>query len=579
MELSKGQGRGGRGKRRGPPTARIVAFLGVAVAAFPVVQCVRDDEDERRRTSDVRVRLSDPSQRERGKEFAQSLCIACHIVPEPDILPKAEWRVVLSYMGFFLGQELGRGEDNRHFKEYQRSDLLSPDAQRDEIEFILEDLGNRHAFLTALGLAPETPTVSDDLWEAIRAYYEGAAPSVPLPARQEEMRGVVPFFVSKPNRYIASPNTTLVHIDERAHELYIGEMGVRKRRRPRVTVFSSDGVKKRELLLRRAPISATVTDEGLYLSLIGDFFPRPRVLRPARILFYERDGRNDPQEALTNLPRLANSAFADLNDDGLLDAVTCAHGHGLLEVGDVSWYPGTESGFGVAQPLIEYAGCVRVDLRDMDGDGRLDVLALMAGGREGLQLLVNQGGGRFIRRTILTKHPAFGFVYFEPVDFDGDGDLDVLTVNGDNQDGDIQNRVRRYHGLRIYLNDGTGELSEKFFFYLHGAVMARARDFDGDGDLEVAAISSYPRSGKDGPVSFVYLQNEGDLRFTPWTHEANVSGRWMVMDAGDLDGDDDIDIVLGGFAEPVGLVGEVLEKTLEEGSPTFLILENTHAGR
>jgi hypothetical protein len=352
-------------------------------------------------------------------------------------------------------------------------------------------------------------------------------------------------------------------------------MGVQNARGPAVAIFSPDGEIKRNMILRGAPISVSVVDGGFFLSLIGSFFPNLRDLRPARIVYYDQDASVVPSVKLNALPRLANSAVADLNGDSLLDIVTCEHGHGLLELGAVSWYPGTPAGFGVAQPLLDYPGCVRVDLQDMNGDGRLDVVALMAGGREGLQLLINQGNGKFDGRAILTKHPAFGFVYSELADFDGDGDLDVLTVNGDNQDGDMQNRARRYHGLRIHLNDGTGELSEAFFFHLHGAVMARARDFDGDGDLDVAAISSYPRSGDGSPVSFVYLQNEGDLEFTPWTHAANDAGRWMVMDAGDLDGDGDVDIVLGGFSDPVGLVGEIARETMKGESPAFLILENT----
>jgi len=83
-----------------------IAILGVAATVFVAMQIIDNDEEKRHRNSSVQVRLGDPSQMERGKELAEGLCKRCHLVPKPDILPKSEWRVVLSYMGFFLGQEL-----------------------------------------------------------------------------------------------------------------------------------------------------------------------------------------------------------------------------------------------------------------------------------------------------------------------------------------------------------------------------------------------------------------------------------------------------------------------------------------
>ena len=185
LNSSNGRDRESAKNRLLPPIGVFAAILGVAAAVFVAIQVIDSDENKLRRNSSVQVRLSDPSQMERGKGLAEDLCGSCHLVPKPDILPKTEWRVVLSYMGFFLGQELGLGEDDRHYREYQKSDLLSPDAQRDEIDFILNDLESRQAFLAELGLVPATPTVSDDIWEAIRAFYEGAAPDSPLPPPQQ----------------------------------------------------------------------------------------------------------------------------------------------------------------------------------------------------------------------------------------------------------------------------------------------------------------------------------------------------------------------------------------------------------
>ena len=40
---------------------------------------------------------------EEGRALAYRHCIACHQVPEPDLLTKRSWEYALTYMGFFLG--------------------------------------------------------------------------------------------------------------------------------------------------------------------------------------------------------------------------------------------------------------------------------------------------------------------------------------------------------------------------------------------------------------------------------------------------------------------------------------------
>jgi len=80
-----------------------------------------------------------------------------------------------------------------------------------------------------------------------------------------------------------------------------------------------------------------------------------------------------------------------------------------------------------------------------------------------------------------------------------------------------------------------------------GAYRALARDFDGDGDLDLAAMAFYPDYASERPQSFVYLENLGDWKFAASTCPEQNLGRWLVMDVGDLDGDGDEDIVLGSF--------------------------------
>ncbi|GAB3533578.1 hypothetical protein GCM10027443_19250 [Pontibacter brevis] len=74
-----------------------------------------------------------------------------------------------------------------------------------------------------------------------------------------------------------------------------------------------------------------------------------------------------------------------------------------------------------------------------------------------------------------------------------------------------------------------------------------ARDFDQDGDLDVAAISFFPDFKEVPEKGFVYLRQEKNLTFAASTFAQSQLGHWLTMEAGDYDQDGDEDIILGSF--------------------------------
>jgi hypothetical protein len=279
-------------------------------------------------------------------------------------------------------------------------------------------------------------------------------------------------------------------------------------------------------------------------------------------------------KVLGQLRRPTDTTFADLNGDGREDFIICQFGNRL---GRFSWFENLGDGKFEEHVLADRAGAIRAQVYDANGDGLPDIFVLMGQAREGVFLFLNRGKGTFEQTTLIEQHPAFGYAYFELVDFNHDGHIDLLTVNGDN--GEYPSQPKNYHGIRIYLNDGQNKFFEKWFFPLNGAYKAIARDFDGDGDLDIAAISFFPDYQKSPEESFVYLENKGDWKFEAYTFPQCTAGRWITMDAGDLDGDGDTDIVLGSLVRgpTATFIPPSLQASWNTNHLPILMLENVQA--
>ena len=133
---------------------------------------------------------------------------------------------------------------------------------------------------------------------------------------------------------------------------------------------------------------------------------------------------------------------------------------------------------------------------------------------------------------------------------------------------------KSHHGIRIYLNDGDNAFVERVFFPMYGASKALAVDFDGDGDLDIAGIAMFADFMRRPEAGFVYLENQGDLQFDAAHTPEAADGRWVAMDVGDMDGDGDVDIVLGSFIEGPGAVPNVLMQRWRDLQRPILYLEN-----
>ena len=110
-------------------------------------------------------------------------------------------------------------------------------------------------------------------------------------------------------------------------------------------------------------------------------------------------------------------------------------------------------------------------------------------------------------------------------DLNGDGHPDLLISNGDN--GELNNYPPKpYNGVRLHINDGKNNFGPAAFFYpQYGTYRAVARDFDGDGDLDIAAIAFFGRHDVSPQTGFVYLRQDEPLKFSAHTHPATFGGQ------------------------------------------------------
>lgn len=473
------------------------------------------------------------------RALAVRYCGNCHQFPEARLLDKATWTgSILPKMGWRLGIR-SPGSD-------PYADMDMEEAQR----------------VRRAGTYPEAAALTKEEWRRIVRYFETTAPdSLPAPDDPVGAEILATGFEALPLTIGEKPvpRTTMLRFDTAAGLLHIGDAG------GELTILDG-GLSLRGYWQLLSPPSDIVfrSPRPHRLLCIGSIAPTEE----RSGAFFPLDstgGRNGDVKPLSGLARPVHATLADIDGNGREDVLICEFGH---HTGSLTLYP---DGDPARRTVVSGTpGARRTEVRDMDGDGRPDILALMAQGDERLSLFRNLGKGRFQEKVLLRFPPLQGLSHFETADFDGDGRLDILMTNGDNWD---YSAVRKpYHGIRIFLNQGGMVFRESWFQPFYGASKAMAADMDGDGDLDVAAISFYDDPA-DPARGFLYLENLGGLRFKPWMLPAAACGKWLTMEVADLDGDSRKDIVLGSYFHNAAEVTRLSLKGVTE-FPQALILMN-----
>ena len=183
------------------------------------------------------------------------------------------------------------------------------------------------------------------------------------------------------------------------------------------------------------------------------------------ILIGEGDGSYGGTQTLGtgNAPR--GITTLDFDGDGDLDIASTNYSSSnvtlLRNQGDGTFDPPT-----TIQPGISGEWSIQAD--DMDGDGLFD---LVVGGSNQIRVLLADGNGNFIAAG--TRSVAGRCWQLNLADLDGDGDVDVTTVNSFANAG------------QVFRNDGLGGLANGVTYSTDPFPLASdLGDLDGDGDMD-----------------------------------------------------------------------------------------------
>jgi len=454
-------------------------------------------------------------------------CGNCHEYPPADVFPRADWKTNIERMYMFFGQS------GRPLQPPPIEDVVKYYEERAPLQLPLADI--------------------------IRADH-------PLPVRFGRLD--YPAFAGPPT--VSPPhisNVNLVHLfdPKRLDVLACDMMG------GAVLVLQPYLPEPKWRLLYGSgpdsgfnPAHTEVVDldrdgiPDILVANLGSFLPTDRRCGSAIWLRGRGDGRFEPITLLKDKGRIADVQVRDFNGDGKLDLIVASFGWNTI--GEIYYLENHTTDWKkprfTVNLLDERHGAIHVPIADLNGDGKPDFIALIAQESETIVAFLNEGGGRFRKETLYkAPHPGYGSSGIQLVDLNGDGKLDVLYTNGDVLD--VPYLLKPYHSVQWLENTGNLNFRHHPLTPMYGVHRAVAADLDGDGDLDIVAVSFLP------PQSFkqrqekkldavIVLEQTAPGVFVRHTLETGTCDR-VTCALGDVFGTGKQDVVTGDFrAEGVG---------------------------
>jgi len=471
----------------------------------------------------------------------ENYCASCHIPPDINSLPKDIWsEKILPEMGARLGIR------DSGYNPYKGLSFVEMDA------------------VIKTGIFPGKPTLDTKDWELLKEYIISNAPDSLQASENNDIPEELSLFT--PTRMALDSTKgalfTYMEFNKDKKELMLGDIY------GNLSEYSFAAKQNNRIGRFGSPVVSVEEDgDNMFVAAIGSI--RPSELLSGRLFEVNPDTIKIIPEALH---RPVHVLAHDFDKDGINELV-------VSEFGDVKgqlslFKKSTEEETYTKHVLLNQPGTIKSEISDMNKDGKEDLVVLTAQGDEGITILYHENDLKFRPEKVIRFSPVFGTSAFQIIDYDHDGDNDLITVHGDNADKSFV--PKPYHGMRIHINNGKNSFTEAYFYPLNGATALEALDFDQDGDIDIALVSSFPDYKNKPDLSFVFLENKNEINFefSVNTFKDSNLGRWFLMDTGDVDSDGDEDIILSSFTYIFTPVPESFSKQWNEENVDIMVLKN-----
>ena len=465
----------------------------------------------------------------------EHFCGNCHATPKPESFPKSMWN-----------SEVKRGFD--FYFDSRRSDLSVP-IQAQVAEYFRDHAPSELPWGPAPSTADTSPVkfIREELSDAILNVSN-------LPAIS---------FLDHNDR---DAKPTCWMSDMRSGEILFGDIEHHRWRKLSHSATNPVAVRVCDLNGNEIP--------DLLITDLGSFLPADhqmgKLLWLADVtgLNLDRSVDNPPQFAkseslLQNIGRVADVQTGDLDGDGDLDIVIAEFGWHQTGGVHILWNDTVASASNNSvnafryQQLDRRPGAIHVACTDINRDGRLDVVALLSQEHETIIAWLNEPksdspqGFELVPHTLYAAgDPSAGSSGMVVVDFDQDGDGDVIYTSGDTFDSFIN---KPSHGVCWLETRGEWPFTVHRLTGLPGAHRALPADLDQDGDLDLAVCAFVPEKlrglfGAEHQHAVIWLEQRSPGEFVRHLISQNEP-ECAAMTVYDIDGDGDSDLVTGAFRE------------------------------